>query len=158
MYRTHPLPGICTDAMACDNRGVDRLPLPWHRKGMKAATATGTRTIRTVAALLLLALWVRAAIPVGYMPVPSADRDGWLSFGFCGARLGKPLPAKLAFSHGGEACLFAPASALVPLDGIGIPTPHSLFIVVGQMLWAPLLVAPAALRLPPARGPPMAVT
>lgn len=110
--------------------------------------------MRTVAALLLLALWVRAAIPAGYMPVPSVDRDGWLSFGFCGARLGKPLPAKLAHAHGGDACLFAVASALPPGDGIGAPSSYSLFLLVGSSLRALPLAAVAILGLPPVRGPP----
>ena len=110
--------------------------------------------MRTVAALLLLALWVRAAIPAGYMPVPATDQQGWWSLGFCGVRATKPPPVKAAFFHGGDACLFAMAAGLAPTTGLdALHLRHPLFLgrLTARASSLSLLIV---LGLPPPRGPP----
>lgn len=110
---------------------------------------------RWLAHLLLLAVAVRALIPIGYMPDFAAAGDGVFKVVICsgmGAKQvaldadGKPLPDQQA-SNDGQPCAFAGVAvvALPILDALPLPAPD---------FQTAALSARTAVDLPPARAGP----
>ncbi len=107
--------------------------------------------------LVLAAFWLRALVPVGYMP----DRDGlsaggWAGFSLCRAGLpagaaGKDVDILL---HGGGPCLFAAMASLPAPTGPALHQPLQWSLPVAGSRGAERAPFSITLGIPPARGPP----
>lgn len=108
--------------------------------------------------LVLVALWLRGLLPVGYMPVAvGVDASGWPGFALCRAGIRLPDADKPSTSlvHGTDGCLFAGLAAL-PAPAGPIMRLQAAWIVLATRLGVPSAdPLTIILGVPPARGPPV---
>lgn len=106
---------------------------------------------RTVAAVLVAALWLRALVPGGFMPIPSVAGDGAFTLGLCRGVLADTGPSKAGSKQAGI-CVFLAMASLTPPE---LPLP----LVTLPLFFAasfPALAGLGMVPLRPQRGEPEA--
>ncbi len=123
--------------------------------GFWATSLTGWETRRWMTHLLLMAFFVRALVPAGYMPAFSATSDSGLRIIICtaaGAKTlllnenGKPVPTPDSRHHD-QQCVFSGLAAVAPPALMPLLASAVDF---GAVAFKPNVIA----ELPPARAGP----
>lgn len=119
---------------------------------METVIGQGRGNGRAVAAILVAALWLRALVPGGFMPMPSPVADSVYTLGLCRGILTDKGQSGTAGKQAGL-CLFMAMASLAPpgppvvvLPSIVLSTPLSFFFVPAAPLrpqrWVPEARAP----------------